>query len=148
MRVISALVCGFVFGLGILVSGMGNPSKVANFFDFAGTWDPSLALVMAGALAVTAVGYRIVLAGHKPAFDQRFHLPEATRIDTPLVAGSAVFGLGWGITGFCPGGLIPVLAIGRLEPIIFLVAMIVGMVAARYVRARSALLVEQTSVKA
>lgn len=148
MQVVAALIAGFIFGLGILVSGMGNPAKVTNFFDFAGTWDPSLVFVMGGALVVTGIGYRLAFAAGKPLFDRRFHLPGSSAIDLPLIAGSAVFGLGWGITGFCPGGLIPVLAIGRLEPIIFCAAMIVGLVLARAVRARSAPLLEQTSVKA
>ena len=145
-RVLAALLIGLLFGTGILVSGMANPAKVLNFFDvaqiWAGTWDASLAFVMAGALAVTTVGYRLVLGGvlgrSRPVFEPAFDLPRATSIDVPLVTGSAVFGIGWGIGGFCPGGLIPVLAIGRPEPILFLAGLIAGLVVAKSVRLRAA----------
>src|SRR5690554_6786649 len=103
-RLLSALLIGLVFGAGIALSGMSNPAKILNFFDFAGTWDPSLAFVMGGALAVTAIGYVFVLKRPMPVFDRMFHLPTRRDIDGPLVAGSALFGIGWGIAGFCPGG--------------------------------------------
>ncbi len=127
MRILLAYVIGTVFGLGISISGMANPAKVLNFFDVAGTWDPSLAFVMASALAVTFVGYRLILprpAG--PMFERRFLLPSAGRIDARLVGGSAVFGIGWGISGFCPGGVLPALGTGRIEVILFVVAMVAG----------------------
>ncbi len=132
MRILLAYVIGTVFGLGISISGMANPAKVLNFFDVAGTWDPSLAFVMASALAVTFVGYRLILprpAG--PMFERRFLLPSAGRIDARLVGGSAVFGIGWGISGFCPGGVLPALGTGRIEVILFVVAMVAGIFAAR-----------------
>ena len=142
MKATVALLIGLLFGTGILVSGMANPAKVLNFFDvaqiWAGTWDPSLAFVMGGALAVTTVGYRLVLGRLRPVFDPAFDLPRATKIDAPLVAGSAVFGIGWGIGGFCPGGLIPVLAVGRPEPIVFFAGLIAGLVVAKSVRLRAA----------
>jgi glyoxylase-like metal-dependent hydrolase (beta-lactamase superfamily II) len=138
MQLLSSAAIGFVFGLGILISGMGNPAKVLNFFDIAGRWDPSLAFVMGGALAVTMPGYWLVFKRGATVSGTAFQLPTATGIDTPLLAGAAVFGIGWGLAGFCPGGLIPVLGIGRSEPLIFLAALIAGLVAARLIRAKLA----------
>lgn len=134
-RLLSALLAGLLFGSGIAVSGMINPAKVLNFFDLAGAWDPSLAFVMGGALAVAAIGYRIVLRRPRPLLDERFHLPTARRIDPPLLAGSAVFGIGWGITGFCPGGSIPALGLGQPSAMLFVGAMLAGIGLARLTRA-------------
>ncbi|MBV1868756.1 MAG: YeeE/YedE family protein [Marinosulfonomonas sp.] len=117
---------GLIFGLGITISGMGNPAKVLNFFDFAGTWDPSLAFVMGGGLIVAAIGYRIVFAKPTPVFEAEFITPARNRVDAKLVVGSAVFGIGWGIAGFCPGGALPVLGTGRFEVILFVAALIGG----------------------
>ncbi|WP_404404572.1 DUF6691 family protein [Pelagibacterium halotolerans] len=133
-KVFFAGLIGLVFGTGIAISGMANPAKVLNFFDFAGTWDPSLAFVMGSALAVTAIGYRFVLKRPTPLFDKSFHLPTARQIDTPLVAGAAIFGIGWGITGFCPGGAIPALGLGEPDALIFVAAMIGGIALARSAR--------------
>lgn len=126
MRIIAALLIGLIFGTGISISGMGNPAKVINFFDFAGTWDASLILVMGSALVVTMIGYRFVLARPAPVMGDRFALPTKSTIDSKLVLGSIVFGVGWGMTGFCPGGAIPVLGTGRIEVVMFIVSMIVG----------------------
>ena len=134
MQTIAALVIGIIFGVGILISGMGNPAKVINFFDVAGKWDPSLALVMASALAVTTLGYRLVLRREQPVLAEKFNLPTRTKLDAGLVGGSALFGIGWGLTGVCPGGLFPVLAIGRIEPLVFLVGLLVGLIASRLVQ--------------
>ncbi|SEH69364.1 YeeE/YedE family protein [Paracoccus alkenifer] len=131
MQLVSALLIGLVFGAGIALSGMANPAKVLNFFDLAGTWDPSLIFVMGGALAVTFVGYRVVLRRSGPVLGGGFYLPTRRDIDRPLVLGSAVFGIGWGIAGFCPGGVIPALGLLRPEPVVFVVAMIVGILLAR-----------------
>ena len=136
MQIIAAMPIGILFGLGILISGMGNPAKVLNFFDVAGRWDPSLALVMASALTVTAIGYRRVLRRDRPLLADSFNLPTGARMDAALIGGSAVFGLGWGLTGICPGGLIPVLAIGRPEPLIFFAGLVGGLIAARFARHR------------
>ncbi len=133
-RVIIAAIIGLVFGAGIAISGMANPAKVLNFFDIFGTWDPSLALVMAAALAVTAVGYRMVLKRPAPVLETKFHLPTGRRIDVPLIAGSAAFGIGWGITGFCPGGAIPALGLGETSAWIFVGSMLAGITAARTLR--------------
>ena len=94
MQIFSALLIGLIFGLGILVSGMANPAKILNFFDMAGRWDPSLAFVMGGALVVTAIGYGLVFRSKRPFLAPRFNVPAATRIETSLIAGSAVFGIG------------------------------------------------------
>ena len=137
MPAISALLLGLVFGLGIAVSGMINPAKVINFFDVAGHWDPSLAFVMGGALVVTAVGYRLVLARARPVLADSFSLPSATHIDRRLVGGSALFGIGWGLSGFCPGGALPALGLGRIEPIAFVAAMLAGIWVARMFQRRA-----------
>jgi uncharacterized membrane protein YedE/YeeE len=134
LRIVTAAAIGITFGIGIAISGMANPAKVLNFFDIAGTWDASLGLVMASALAVAAIGYRFVLKRPRPVFEAKFHLPGNRKLDLPLVAGSAVFGIGWGITGFCPGGAIPALGLGEPSAWIFVGAMLAGIAAARTVR--------------
>lgn len=133
-RTILAGVIGLLFGSGIALSGMANPAKVLNFFDIAGQWDPSLALVMGGALLVTAIGYRVVLRRDRPVCETRFHLPTNRRLDMPLVAGSATFGIGWGISGFCPGGAIPALGLGEGSAWIFVGAMLAGLAGARFAK--------------
>ena len=131
MRHVSSYLIGLIFGIGILISGMANPAKVLNFFDVAGNWDPSLMLVMGGALAVTFIGYRIVLRRPAPIIDATFHLPDNPRIDARLLGGAAVFGVGWGIAGFCPGGAIPGLGSGQFEVIVFVAALVAGIFAAK-----------------
>ena len=137
MRLLTALLIGVIFGLGIAVSGMINPAKVLNFFDLVGTWDPSLAFVMAGALAVAIPGYRLVLGRPAPTFEPRFQLPDTKVIDRRLVLGSATFGIGWGIAGFCPGGALPAIGTGDPAVFLFLAALIVGMVIARALQTRA-----------
>ncbi len=127
MKLIFAGVTGLVFGIGIALSGMMNPAKVLNFFDIAGTWDPSLAFVMGGALMVTGLGYRLVWRRAKPLFDTAFQVPVSTHIDRNLVSGAALFGIGWGIAGFCPGAALPALGTGRWEVVLFIVAVIGGL---------------------
>ena len=131
MRLLSAFAIGLIFGCGILISGMGDPAKVMNFFDVAGTWDPSLAFVMGGALLVTAIGYRLVFKMQHPVYSSAFSLPTKQDLDMKLIGGSAVFGIGWGMTGFCPGGLVPVLGLGLGEPLLTGAAIVAGMLAAR-----------------
>jgi len=135
LRVVSAAAIGLVFGIGIVVSGMANPAKVLNVFDVFGTWDPSLLVVMGSALVVTFVGYRFVLQRPAPTFDRKFHLPTKHDLDVPLIAGSALFGIGWGIAGFCPGGAIPALGSGQPSPLIFVAAMIGGIFSANALKA-------------
>ena len=134
MKLVYAWLTGLVFGLGIAISGMMNPAKVLNFFDIAGTWDPSLAFVMGGAVTVTFIGYRLVWRRPAPLFERAFQLPTARQIDLRLVGGSALFGIGWGIAGFCPGAAIPALGTGRWEVALFVAAVIVGQGLARLVR--------------
>lgn len=133
-RMITALLIGLVFGTGIALSGMINPAKVLNFFDVAGTWDPSLAFVMGGALLVTAIGYRLVLKNPAPLLDTGFHLPARKDIDLPLLAGAGLFGVGWGIAGFCPGGSIPALGLGEPAALIFVASMVCGIAVTRLIR--------------
>lgn len=138
-KLISAVLIGALFGLGIAISGMINPAKVLNFFDLFGTWDPSLAFVMGGGLAVSAIGYRLIFRRRlKPVFEAGFRLPDTRTIDWKLIGGAATFGIGWGIVGFCPGGAIPALGLGYSETFIFLGAMIAGILAARPIRSRLA----------
>lgn len=122
---------GLVFGVGISISGMANPAKVLNFFDFFGTWDPSLAFVMGGAVIVAGIGYQFVFRAPAPVFEPAFNVPSSKVIDMKLIGGSAVFGLGWGIAGFCPGGALPALGTGRSEVIIFFAALVSGILIAR-----------------
>jgi len=126
MKLLFALITGLIFGTGIAVSGMMDPAKVLNFFDIAGSWDPSLAFVMGGALVVTYVGYRLAWKREAPLFEGRFQVPTGREIDAKLLGGSALFGIGWGIAGFCPGAAIPALGTGRWEVALFLLAVVVG----------------------
>ncbi|RXV64801.1 permease [Roseovarius sp. A46] len=136
MRILSAFIVGLIFGVGIAVSGMINPAKVLNFFDIAGTWDPSLIFVMGGALVTTFIGYRLVLRRDKPVIEEKFQLPTASAIDARLIGGSAVFGIGWGIAGFCPGAAIPALGSGKIEVAGFVAALLAGLWVARTIRDR------------
>ncbi|WP_432450004.1 DUF6691 family protein [Aliiroseovarius marinus] len=138
MHLVVIYAIGLIFGLGISISGMANPAKVLNFFDFAGTWDPSLIFVMGAAILVTAPGYFLVLKGPKPVFGNAFTLPGTKLIDRRLVGGSFVFGLGWGLAGFCPGASLPVISTGNPDVLIFTVALIVGIFIARFMIQRSA----------
>ncbi|WDR05264.1 YeeE/YedE family protein [Devosia rhodophyticola] len=126
--IVSAALIGLVFGAGIVISGMSNPAKVLNFFDPLGTWDPSLLVVMVSAFAVTFFGYRLVFKKQSPLLDIKFHLPTSRELDLPLIGGSALFGIGWGIAGFCPGGAIPALGLGEPSPFAFVAAMLVAMI--------------------
>lgn len=137
MRVLIGFGAGLVFGIGLVVSGMSNPAKVLNFLDVFGTWDPSLAFVMGGAVVTTFIGYRLVLARPRPLVTPAFDLPKTTTIDRPLVAGAILFGIGWGLGGYCPGPAwtaLPALATGT---VVFVPAMITGLLAGRWVRSRA-----------
>jgi uncharacterized protein len=138
MRLFSAWAIGLIFGLGISMAGMANPAKVLNFFDIAGSWDPSLAFVMGGALATTYLGYRLVFRRSAPVLDVRFQLPTASLIDLRLIGGSALFGIGWGISGFCPGGALPALGTGAGDVIAFVSALVVGLFIARALQLQQA----------
>ena len=129
MQKVTALFAGLIFGLGLVVSQMTNPAKVISFLDVFGDWDPSLALVMASALIVTAIGYRLVLKRTTPIFADQFQLPTRSDLDVRLILGAAMFGLGWGLVGLCPGPAIAGLAIGGSQIVLFLGAMTLGMIA-------------------
>lgn len=133
----TAFLIGLLFGSGIMISGMASPAKVLNFFDVAGSWDPSLVFVMGGALVTTFIGYSFVLGRKGPLLEPKFQLPTATKIDLPLLAGSAAFGIGWGIAGFCPGGALPAIGTARPEVLVFVAALIAGIVSARLIRTLS-----------
>ncbi len=126
MRLLLCYGIGLIFGVGISMSGMANPAKVLNFFDVAGIWDPSLGFVMGGALAVTFVGYRFVLKRPGPVLGGMFQLPRRRDLDMPLVGGAAIFGVGWGIAGFCPGGALPAIGTGDTNVLIFVAALLAG----------------------
>jgi hypothetical protein len=132
----SALGAGFLFGIGLWVSGMANPKKVLGFLDITGDWDASLMLVMGGAVAVTAIVFRFVLSRLKPIFEDKFELPGRKDIDLPLIAGSALFGIGWGIGGYCPGPALTALSTLSSETIVFVIAMIAGGLLHRFVTQR------------
>ena len=127
---------GILFGLGLLVAGMSDPAKVLNFLDLgaigSGGWDPSLAFVMVGAIAVTFTGYRWVLRRERPFFDTSFHLAPAARLDLRRLTGPVIFGMGWGIAGFCPAPALTALTTGGGLAWAFLGAMLVGKAAARW----------------
>ena len=122
----SAFVAGLVFGFGLWVSGMANPRKVLGFLDVTGAWDASLLFVLGGAVGVTLVAFRFVLRRSRPLFAQDFQLPQRSDIDLKLVIGSALFGAGWGIGGYCPGPAVTALASFSSEAAVFVVAMIAG----------------------
>lgn len=126
-KYLSALFCGILFGLGLSVSQMINPQKVLGFLDVMGAWDPSLALVMASALLIAGVLQVIILRRPVPLLEPDFHRSKVTVIDKPLVAGAAIFGLGWGLSGFCPGPAISALSSGIPESYVFTGAMFAGM---------------------
>jgi uncharacterized membrane protein YedE/YeeE len=134
MRLLAAFLAGSLFGLGIVISGMANPAKVVNFFDITGHWDPSLAFVMGSALMITFVGYRLIFARGTPLLTSRLELPTRTDLDTRLLMGSATFGVGWGIAGFCPGAAIPTLSTGYQEVFIFTAALVAGILIAQWAR--------------
>ncbi len=145
MRAISALFVGLLFGLGLTISGMIDPSKIIAFLDVAGDWDPSLLVVMASALVVSFFGYRIAFARKKPVLEEKFQLPTKTEIDRPLIIGSALFGIGWGLSGLCPGPAISAASLGNGDVYVFLLALASGMLlgdglpkaAAKQAKARS-----------
>jgi uncharacterized membrane protein YedE/YeeE len=119
--------CGVLFALGLGISGMTEPGKVTAFLDFFGHWDPSLLYVMAGAIAVYAVGYRLVLRRSQPLLADGFHLPKLRRVDRSLVLGALLFGVGWGLAGFCPGPALTSLATLRFQTLLFVFSMLSGM---------------------
>jgi len=123
----ASLLAGLVFGLGLIVSGMANPAKVLGFLDLAGHWDPSLAFVMAGAIAVAMVAFMVARRRTVSFLGAEMRLPSARHIDRRLVLGSVLFGIGWGVAGFCPGPALVSLGMGEIKALVFVAAMLVGM---------------------
>lgn len=135
-RIIAALAAGLIFGLGLALAGMTDPAKVIGFLDIAGAWNPALAFVMGAGVIVTFIGYRLVLARPKPVLDAKFQIPTRTDIDLPLVGGAALFGIGWGLAGYCPGPALSSLIAGNGEVFALVGAMIAGMIVVRVARMR------------
>ncbi len=127
MTVIVAAIVGLIFGLGLIVSGMANPQKVLGFLDLAGPWDPSLALVMGGAVAVGLVGFALARKRERSLLGEPMQLPKRKDIDAPLVVGGALFGIGWGLAGYCPGPALVGVTAGVGSAIVFTLAMLAGM---------------------
>ena len=127
ISIVFALLAGIIFGLGLILSGMGNPAKVQNFLDFFGNWDPSLALVMAGAIAVAIIPFTWAKRRKTALLGEPMQLPTSTAIDRKLLTGSALFGTGWGLAGFCPGPALMNLATLAPQVWLFVAAMLAGM---------------------
>ncbi len=132
----SAFVCGLLFGLGLLLAGMANPAKVLGFLDIAGLWDPSLALVMVGGIVVAFIAFTLSKKMPHSLLQAKFNWPEATAVTRPLLIGSTLFGLGWGLVGLCPGPALVLAGSGAIEGLIFIVFMLIGFRLADLVQAR------------
>src|SRR4030095_15049306 len=133
MALLTAFIAGLVFGLGLVVAGMANPAKILNFLDLAGKWDPSLLFVMVGAIAVGVVAFSVARRRTSSALGIPMQLPTARAIDARLVGGSLLFGIGWGLAGFCPGPAIVALGAGYAKAGAFIAAMLVGMAAVDWI---------------
>jgi uncharacterized membrane protein YedE/YeeE len=131
---LAGFIAGLVFGIGLALGGMTDPSIVLAFLDITGAWNPQLMFVMAGGVAVTFVGYRMAARRPAPLWDERFFTPTATRIDAPLIGGAVLFGIGWGLAGYCPGPAIASLGGPYGGVAAFVVAMLAGMIAVRMIR--------------
>ena len=123
----TSFLAGLVFGLGLIVSGMANPAKVLGFLDLGGRWDPSLAFVMAGAIAVGTVAFAVARRRTRSLLGAAMRLPSLRSIDRRLIVGSVLFGIGWGIAGFCPGPALVAVGMGQAKALVFVIAMLVGM---------------------
>jgi uncharacterized protein len=135
MSLLVQFLIGLLFGTGLVVAGMSDPAKVLSFLDVAaiayGTWDASLAFVMGSGVVVAAIGYQLVWKMPRPVFEKTFHVPTATTVDPTLIVGPALFGIGWGLVGFCPGPALTALGTGSWEALLFCAAMLIGMAVAR-----------------
>lgn len=137
MLVLASLLAGLVFGLGLIVSGMANPAKVLGFLDLSGHWDPSLAFVMAGAVAIGAIAFARARRRTLSLLGAEMKLPRASHIDYRLVIGSLTFGIGWGIAGFCPGPALVATGMGQTKALVFLAFMLAGMGLFQWLERRS-----------
>ena len=137
-RLLAALLAGLLFGIGLILSGMTDPAKVQNFLDVAGTWDPGLAFVMGGAVTVATAGFALLRRRDAPLFAPRLRWPGREDLDAPLIVGAALFGIGWGLGGLCPGPALTALPSARLDILAFVLAMLAGFLAARAWRRRGA----------
>ncbi|WP_240721706.1 DUF6691 family protein [Halomonas marinisediminis] len=136
MKTVAGYIAGLIFGLGLAVSGMTDPSRVLGFLDLFGAWDPTLMFVLGGAVVTNFIGYRLVLRRPNPLFAERFQLPTRQDLDARLIGGSALFGIGWGLSGYCPGPAIASVG-GLTAPLVaMLVAMVAGWFLARAIPAR------------
>jgi uncharacterized protein len=138
MRLLIAILCGVLFGAGMIISDMVNPARVLAFLDVTGDWDPSLAFVMGGALIPSGLAYLIHRRMHAPVLADEFRVPASRLIDRPLIAGAILFGLGWGLVGLCPGPALAALTTASWQAVIFVVAMLAGMTLFRFTAGRSA----------
>lgn len=127
-KILGAVAAGLLFGIGLTLSGMVDPNKVINFLDVTGNWDPSLMFVLGGAVITTTLAFRFILKLPKPLFDVRFQLPTNIKVDRPLILGSALFGAGWGLIGYCPGPAVASLALKIDKAIVVISAMVAGMI--------------------
>ncbi len=137
-KIVSAFAVGLLFGLGLLVSGMADPAKVLAFLDVTGRWDPSLAFVMAGAIVVSTTGYLVARRRGRPLLASRLEIPTRRDLDPRLIAGAAVFGIGWGLAGLCPGPALTLLTVAPAQAMTFVVAMVAGMLLFRLVPSAAA----------
>jgi len=129
--IVMSLISGILFGIGLTLSQMTNPDKVLNFLDIAGNWDPSLIFVMVGALTVTLLFFRKIIKRPTPLFDKEFYLSTKSVIDKPLLIGAAIFGMGWGISGYCPGPSVAGLGLGTSEAVVMIFSIYMGFIAHR-----------------
>lgn len=136
MLLVAVFLCGLLFGTGLIVSGMADPANVIGFLDLGGAWNPQLALVMAGAIAVALPGFALLRRRERPLLAAAMHWPQTVGIDRRLVAGSLLFGIGWGLAGFCPGPALVGVGIGSGDAVVFTVAMLAGMYLQRKLAAR------------
>jgi len=139
MKNLLVLISGLLFGFGLSLSAMINPTVVLNFLDVFGSWDASLMFVMVGALCVTTITFRLLLNKEKPRYEISFHLPNKEQLDKPLIIGAIMFGIGWGLAGYCPGPAIAGIILGQAETFWFVTAMVVGMKLSQVVKSRKQL---------
>ena len=137
MPFIVSLISGLIFGLGLIIGGMANPQKILNFLDIFGQWDPSLIFMMGAAVITTFLGFRYVLKNERPILAGKFELPTRKIIDKSLIIGAALFGIGWGLGGFCPGPALTSISLGATGTYIFVLSMIAGMWGAKLIRDRN-----------